>query len=102
MPPRPNERVIAPVTDQSAAPESADEDAFGIDAFSLDDRLRLFHFAAAEKRHEYLWVLRAFDRGRANYQVLLHASDAVGLLERLAAEHPAAGAVGGLAGVQPL
>lgn len=83
-------------------PDPVDEGAFGIDAFSLDDRLRLFHFAAAEKRHEYLWLLRAFDRGRANYQVLLHASDAVGLLERLAADHPAAGAVSGLAGVQPL
>ncbi|WP_328406201.1 DUF2397 domain-containing protein [Streptomyces sp. NBC_00390] len=80
------------------APDPVDEGAFGIDAFSLDDRLRLFHFAAAEKRHEYLWLLRAFDRGRANYQVLLHASDAVGLLERLAADHSAAGAVGGTAG----
>jgi uncharacterized protein (TIGR02677 family) len=87
------------VSDEPDAPEPVDEGAFGIDAFSLDDRLRLFHFAAAEKRHEYLWLLRAFDRGRANYQVLLHASDAVGLLERLAAEHRAAGAVGD---VQPL
>src|SRR5436190_22920772 len=84
-----------------ASPDAA-ADVFGIDAFTLDDRLRLFHFAAAEKRHEYLWLLRAFDRGRANYQVLLHASDVVGLLERLAADHPAAGAVGGTAGVQPL
>ena len=50
--------------------------AFGIDAFTADDRLRLFHFAAAEKRHEYLWLLRAFDRARANYQVLMHVSDA--------------------------
>ncbi|MCW2874832.1 TIGR02677 family protein [Actinacidiphila oryziradicis] len=73
--------------------------AFGIDAFTLDDRLRLFHFAAAEKRHDYLWLLRAFDRGRANYQVLLHASDARDLLAQLAAEHPAAHAVGE---VQPL
>ncbi|MET8842207.1 hypothetical protein ABZW67_19195 [Streptomyces rubiginosohelvolus] len=55
-----------PETD-AAAP--VDEGAFGIDAFSLDDRLRLFHFAAAEKRHEYLWLLRAFDRGRANWSV---------------------------------
>ncbi|MFF4625077.1 TIGR02677 family protein [Nonomuraea jabiensis] len=62
--------------------------AFGIDAFTLDDRMRLFHFAAAEKRHEYLWVLRAFDRGRANYQVLLHASQARELLQALREEHP--------------
>ncbi|MEV0622656.1 TIGR02677 family protein [Nonomuraea sp. NPDC050404] len=59
--------------------------AFGIDAFTLDDRMRLFHFAAAEKRLEYLWVLRAFDRGRANYQVLLHASGVRDLLDELGA-----------------
>jgi hypothetical protein len=55
----------------------------------------LFGFAAAEKRHEYLWLLRAFDRGRANYQVLMHASDTRAML---AAEHAEAGrivAVGG-------
>ncbi|WP_258044579.1 TIGR02677 family protein [Streptomyces sp. SM11] len=79
-------------------PEDGDEDAFGIDAFTLDDRLRLFHFAAAEKRHEYLWLLRAFERGRANYQVLLHASDAAALVGRLVADRPGA-AVGD---VQPL
>lgn len=50
-------------------------DSFGIDVFALDDRLRLFSFATAEKRAEYLSVLRAFDRARANYVVLLHASD---------------------------
>ena len=79
--------------------------AFGIDAFTAEDRLRLFHFAAAEKRHDYLWVLRAFDRGRANYQVLLHASDTRDLLAELAAdagidgERGAAATVGD---VQPL
>ena len=77
----------------SAAGEAAGG-AFGIDAFTLDDRLRLFHFAAAEKRHEYLWVLRAFDRARANYQVLMHASDARAALDALADEHPEAGAAG--------
>jgi uncharacterized protein (TIGR02677 family) len=55
---------------------------FGIDAFAQDDRLRLFHFTAADKRAEYLWVLRAFDRARGNYQVLLHAGD---VAENLAA-----------------
>lgn len=67
-----------------AAPDSA----FGIDAFTADDRLRLFHFAAAEKRHEYLWLLRAFDRARANYQVLMHVADAQAALEALAEERP--------------
>jgi uncharacterized protein (TIGR02677 family) len=84
---------------QADAPSSAAEDSFGIDAFTLDDRLRLFHFAAAEKRREYLWLLRAFDRARAEYQVLLHTADAGALLGRMAAEHPEAGAVGE---VQPL
>src|SRR5260370_34937060 len=68
--------------------------AFGIDAFTADDRLRLFHFAAADKRHEYLWLLRAFDRARANYQVLMHASDAPDLLDDLAG-HPPRAAAGG-------
>jgi uncharacterized protein (TIGR02677 family) len=71
------------------APPSGDG-AFGIDAFTADDRLRLFHFAAAEKRHEYLWLLRAFDRARANYQVLMHLSDAQAALAALAEERPEA------------
>lgn len=74
--------------------DSANVAAFGIDAFTVDDRLRLFHFAAADKRHEYLWLLRALDRSRANYQVLMHASDAREALDRLAAEHPEAAADG--------
>ena len=65
-----------PAVPDPDASDPVDEGAFGIDAFSLDDRLRLFRFAAAEKRHEYLWLLRAFDRGRADYQVLLHVSNA--------------------------
>ena len=63
---------------------AAVDGAFGIDAFTADDRLRLFHFAAAEKRHDYLWLLRAFDRARANYQVLMHVSDAQAALAALA------------------
>ena len=69
---------------------AAPDGAFGIDAFTADDRLRLFHFAAAEKRHEYLWLLRAFDRARANYQVLMHVSDAQAALAALAEERPEA------------
>ena len=61
--------------------------AFGIDAFALDDRLRLFHFAAVEKRTFYLWVLRAFDRARANYQVLLHTPDVAARLAELSTDH---------------
>src|SRR5262245_57769935 len=67
--------------------------AFGIDAFTLDDRMRLFHFVTGDKRHEYLWLLRAFDRGRANYQVLLHPGQARDLLGQLAPEHAACPAV---------
>lgn len=64
---------------------------FGLDAFTLDDRLRLFHFAAAtEHRMAYLWLLRAFDRGRASYQVLLHTVDVGEQLAVLRAEHPEA------------
>ncbi|MET7928560.1 TIGR02677 family protein [Streptomyces sp. NPDC005349] len=92
--------LSSPAGTPKGGPDSGSgNDAFGIDAFTLDDRLRLFHFAAAEKRGDYLWLLRAFDRGRANYQVLLHASDAAGLLRALVDEHPGAAAVGE---VQPL
>ena len=92
-PPAPVPHVPAP---GAPAPgnSAAGETAFGIDAFTLDDRLRLFHFAAAEKRHDYLWLLRAFDRSRANYQVLMHASDAREALGQLAAQHPEAAEVG--------
>jgi uncharacterized protein (TIGR02677 family) len=73
----------------SGAPASeAPDGAFGIDAFTADDRLRLFHFAAAEKRHEYLWLLRAFDRARANYQVLMHVADAQAALDAMVEERP--------------
>jgi uncharacterized protein (TIGR02677 family) len=59
---------------------------FGIDAFALDDRLRLFHFTAADKRADYLRVLRAFERARANYQVLLHANDVAEILAENSAD----------------
>lgn len=80
-------------------PDEVDEPAaFGIDAFALDDRLRLFHFTAADKRAEYLRVLRAFERARANYQVLLHAND---VAENLAAL-PGESLVGDPAELTPL
>ncbi|MFE7743788.1 TIGR02677 family protein [Nocardia sp. NPDC057455] len=37
--------------------------------------MRLFSFATAERRADYLRVLRAFDSARAAYVVLLHADD---------------------------
>jgi uncharacterized protein (TIGR02677 family) len=67
---------------------SAPDGAFGIDAFTADDRLRLFNFAAAEKRHEYLWLLRALDQARANYQVLMHVADAQAAFDAMAEEGP--------------
>jgi uncharacterized protein (TIGR02677 family) len=78
------------MTNASQGAPVAPGGAFGIDAFTADDRLRLFHFAAAEKRHEYLWLLRAFDRARANYQVLMHVADAQAALDALAEERPEA------------
>jgi hypothetical protein len=68
--------------DENTPEPEARSGAFGIDAFTLDDRMRLFHFAAAEKRHEYLWLLRAFagpalrTAGRAG--VTGQDSDAIG------------------------
>ncbi|NLE81774.1 MAG: TIGR02677 family protein [Rhodococcus sp.] len=53
-----------------------------------DGRLKLFTFATAEKRVEYLWVLRAFDNARANYVVLLHAAEVARILEKIAADDP--------------
>ncbi|APA99202.1 TIGR02677 family protein [Nocardia seriolae] len=54
----------------------------GSEEFPHADRLRLFSFATAEKRADYLWVLRAFDTARAAYVVLLHASDVADTLNR--------------------
>ncbi|WP_425297505.1 TIGR02677 family protein [Nocardia abscessus] len=44
--------------------------------------MRLFSFATAERRADYLWVLRAFDSARAAYVVLLHADDVAEWIER--------------------
>jgi uncharacterized protein (TIGR02677 family) len=62
--------------------------AFGLDAFGLDERLRLFSYVTADNRLAYLWVLRAFDAARANYHVLLHTSDVTTALQDLAGVHP--------------
>lgn len=54
----------------------------GIADAPWDDRLRLFSFATAERRADYLWVLRAFDSARAAYVVLLHADDVAEWIRR--------------------
>lgn len=64
-----------------------DRGAFGLEAFTQDDRLRLFSFANAEKSLHYLWTLRAFEHSRANYVVLLHAGDVAAALVELAADY---------------
>ena len=61
------------------------------------DRLRLFSFATADKRNDYLWVLRAFDQAREAYVVLLHAGDVADTLARMPdAPHPTATEIGPL------
>ncbi|WP_354530928.1 TIGR02677 family protein [Nakamurella sp. UYEF19] len=45
--------------------------------------MRLFSFTNAEKATAYLWTLRALDRARANYVVLLHAGDVAASLGEL-------------------
>nr|WP_234391080.1 TIGR02677 family protein [Nocardia suismassiliense] len=57
-------------------------DGSAIASVLWDDRLRLFSFATAERRADYLWVLRAFDSARAAYVVLLHADDVAEWIER--------------------
>ncbi|MBJ8345624.1 TIGR02677 family protein [Antrihabitans sp. YC2-6] len=52
------------------------------DRLLRDERLRLFSFATAEKRADYLVVLRAFDNARTRYVVLLHAGDVEELVAR--------------------
>lgn len=48
-----------------------------------DGRLRLFSFAVADKRADYLWVLRAFDAARSGYLVLLRADRVAELIDEL-------------------
>ncbi|MDI9919120.1 TIGR02677 family protein [Rhodococcus sp. IEGM 1379] len=52
--------------------------------------MKLFSFTVAEKRAEYLWVLRAFDHARANYTVLLHSGTVAQILEKIGGVDPAA------------
>ncbi|MGI8867825.1 MAG: TIGR02677 family protein [Mycobacteriales bacterium] len=55
-----------------------------VDSFTLDDRLRLFSFATAQNRLDYLLVLRALDRARASYQARIHATDVVRHIDAVA------------------
>ncbi|EME22210.1 hypothetical protein G419_06892 [Rhodococcus triatomae BKS 15-14] len=47
------------------------------------ERLRMFAFATADKRADYLSVLQAFDHARTHYVVLLHAADVADTLTRI-------------------
>lgn len=58
--------------------------AFGLSAVGLDDRMRLFGFITSPERHDYLWVLRAIDLARANYQVVLSTEAVAQALDALA------------------
>ena len=71
-----------PLTDQEQQQDPSG--SFGVEAFTQDDRLRLFAFASAEKSTQYLWTLRAMEHARANYVVLLHAGDVAAALAELA------------------
>lgn len=62
--------------------------SFSLDSFTRDDRLRLFAFTTADRRVDYLWVLRAFERSRTNYVVQLHAGDVADILRDLAPDAP--------------
>lgn len=66
--------VPAATTNLSTVTDLADGLPSAVPAL-WDERLRLFSFATAEKRADYLRVLRAFDSARAAYVVLLHADD---------------------------
>nr|WP_277605607.1 TIGR02677 family protein [Glycomyces sp. L485] len=46
--------------------------------------MRLFSFITADQRHDYLWVLRAIDMARANYQVVLSTEAVARALDALA------------------
>jgi len=60
---------------------------FGVESFQQDDRLRLFAFTTAERSRHYLWALRAMEHSRANYVVLLHASEVANSLRELRSDH---------------
>lgn len=60
--------------------------AFGLEAFTQDDRLRLFSFTNAGKSTLYVWTLRAFEHARANYPLVLHVGDVASALLDLADE----------------
>ncbi|THV42203.1 TIGR02677 family protein [Glycomyces buryatensis] len=46
--------------------------------------MRLFSFITSPERHDYLWVLRAIDHARANYQVVLSTEAVAQALDALA------------------
>ncbi|MEV8514368.1 hypothetical protein [Dactylosporangium sp. NPDC051484] len=62
--------------------------SFGLDDFSLDDRMRLFSYVTADNRTAYLWVLRSLDAARSSYQVVLHTSEVASAMAGLSATYP--------------
>lgn len=60
---------------------------FGLDEFTLDDRLRLFSYVTADNRVSYVWILRAFEAARTSYHVLLHTTDVASAVAALAVEN---------------
>ena len=76
-----------PPTLVDPSPPGDPSGSFGLEAFTQDDRLKLFAFASAEKSNHYLWTLRAMEHSRANYVVLLHAGDVAASLADLADEY---------------
>ncbi len=67
-----------------------------VESFEQDDRLRLFAFTTAERSRHYLWALRAMEHSRANYVVLLHASEVANSLRELRSEYGGKADVPGL------
>ena len=61
--------------------------AFGLDAFAVSDRFRLFNFTHRDGYASYLWVLRAIDRLRAAHVAQAHTDDVAAMLSELAALH---------------
>jgi uncharacterized protein (TIGR02677 family) len=66
----------------------ATSSGFGLDAFGLDDRMRLFGYVTADNRHTYRWLLRAIETARAGYQTVLATDDIAAALAALRAADP--------------
>jgi uncharacterized protein (TIGR02677 family) len=72
--------------------------SFGLNAHTVDDRLRLFSWATGQDRFLYLWILRVFDQARQSYQVRLTVAELTSTLADLRLDHPEVPDPGDLAG----